>query len=116
MAPTSCPVTSTERTASTKEKDRPLGAVVGVLNTVLEMIEKGATHLGVATDHVIESFRNELWDTYTTGKRIEPALSPQFIPLEDALTGPALVHGEPQRTTGRHRLAMGSDSQARPSS
>src|SRR5215813_10764328 len=67
-------------------RDRPLGAVVGVLNTVLEMIEKGATHLGVATDHVIESFRNELWDTYKTGEGIEPALSAQFIPLEDALT------------------------------
>src|SRR5215813_11896927 len=67
-------------------RDRPLGAVVGVLNTVLEMIEKGATHLGVATDHVIESFRNELWDTYKTGEGIEPALLAQFIPLEDALT------------------------------
>src|SRR5215472_7800005 len=67
-------------------KDRSLGAVVGVLNTVLEMIEKGATHLGVATDHVIESFRNELWDTYKTGEGIEPALLAQFIPLEDALT------------------------------
>jgi len=69
-----------------KGKDRRLGAVVGVLNTVLEMIEKGATHLGVATDHVIESFRNELWDTYKTGEGIEPALSAQFTPLEDALT------------------------------
>jgi 5'-3' exonuclease len=69
-----------------KGKDRPLGAVVGVLNTVLEMIENGATHLGVATDHVIESFRNELWDTYKTGEGIEPALSAQFTPLEDALT------------------------------
>jgi len=69
-----------------KGKDRPLGAVVGVLHTVLEMIEKGATHLGVATDHVIESFRNELWDTYKTGEGIEPALLAQFIPLEDALT------------------------------
>jgi len=69
-----------------KGRDRPLGAVVGVVNTVLEMIEKGATHLGVATDHVIESFRNELWAAYKTGEGIEPALSAQFIPLEDALT------------------------------
>jgi len=68
-----------------KGRDRSLGAVVGVLNTVLEMIEKGATHLGVATDHVIESFRNELWDTYKTGEGIEPALLAQFMPLEDAL-------------------------------
>jgi len=69
-----------------KGKDRRLGAVVGVLNTVLEMIEKGATHLGVATDHVIESFRNELWDTYKTGEGIDPVLSAQFTPLEDGLT------------------------------
>jgi 5'-3' exonuclease len=65
--------------------DRPLGAVAGVLNGVLEMIEGGARHLGVATDHVIESFRNELWDDYKTGEGIEPALRAQFQPLEDAL-------------------------------
>ena len=69
----------------TKDKDRPLGAVVGVLNTVLQMIEEGATHLGVATDHVIESFRNELWSGYKTGEGIEPALLAQFAPLETAL-------------------------------
>jgi 5'-3' exonuclease len=67
------------------KKDRPLGAVVGVLNTVLEMIEGGATHLGVATDHVIESFRNKMWTGYKTGEGIEPALRAQFHPLEDAL-------------------------------
>jgi 5'-3' exonuclease len=69
----------------TKDKDRPFGAVVGVLNTVLQMLEEGATHLGVATDHVIESFRNELWTGYKTGEGIEPALFAQFQPLEDAL-------------------------------
>ena len=69
----------------TKGKDRPFGAVMGVLNTVLQMIEEGATHLGVATDHVIESFRNELWSGYKTGEGIEPALLAQFEPLEDAL-------------------------------
>ncbi len=69
----------------TKGTDRPFGAVVGVLNTVLQMIEEGATHLGVATDHVIESFRNELWADYKTGEGIEPALLAQFRPLEDAL-------------------------------
>jgi len=68
-----------------KGADRPLGAVTGVLNTVLEMIEGGATHLGVATDHVIESFRNGLWAGYKTGEGIEPALIAQFHPLEDAL-------------------------------
>jgi 5'-3' exonuclease len=69
----------------TKGKDRPFGAVVGVLNTVLQMIEEGATHLGVATDHVIESFRNQLWSEYKTGEGVEPALLEQFQPLEDAL-------------------------------
>jgi len=68
-----------------KGKDRPLGAVVGVLNTVLQMMEEDATHLGVATDHVIESFRNQLWSGYKTGEGIEPALLAQFEPLEEAL-------------------------------
>jgi 5'-3' exonuclease len=60
--------------------------VIGVLNTVLQMVETGATHIGVATDHVIESFRNALWPGYKTGAGIEPALLAQFHPLEDALT------------------------------
>jgi 5'-3' exonuclease len=60
-------------------------ALVGVLGTVLHMIQAGTTHLGVATDHVIESFRNELWRGYKTGEGIEPALWRQFHPLEDAL-------------------------------
>lgn len=68
-----------------KGQDKPFGAVVGVLNTVLEMIEGGATHLGVATDHVIESFRNELWPGYKTGAGIDRALLAQFHPLEHAL-------------------------------
>src|SRR5207253_7459015 len=69
-----------------KDKDPPLGAVVGVLNTALETIEGGGTWLGVATDHVIESFRNDLWPDYKTGEGIEPALLAQFHPLEEALT------------------------------
>jgi 5'-3' exonuclease len=60
-------------------------AVRGVLGTVVQMLEGGATHLGVATDHVIESFRNELWPGYKTGDGIDPALWDQFHPLEDAL-------------------------------
>src|SRR6058998_3296059 len=66
-------------------KDKPFGAVTSMLHSVLEMIEKGATHLGVATDHVIESFRNQLWPDYKTGEGIEPALLAQFQPLEEAL-------------------------------
>src|SRR3954452_2834155 len=68
-----------------KGKDKPFGALVGVLNGVLEKIEKGGTHLGVATDHVIESFRNKLWSDYKTGQGIEPVLFAQFHPLEEAL-------------------------------
>jgi 5'-3' exonuclease len=69
-----------------KGDDPPFGAVRGVLATVLQMLETGATHIGVATDHVIESFRNELWPGYKTGDGIEPALLSQFHPLEEALT------------------------------
>src|SRR5512134_1858658 len=69
-----------------KGQDAPFGAVLGVLNGVLAMFEEGATHLGVATDHVIESFRNDLWPGYKTGEGIEPALLAQFHPLEEALS------------------------------
>ncbi len=68
-----------------KGKDKPFGAVAGVLHSVLEMIETGATHVGVATDHVIESFRNDLWPDYKTGEGIDPVLYSQFLPLEEAL-------------------------------
>ena len=74
-----------------KGKDRPFGAVIGVLQTVLEMIEQGATHVGVATDHVIESFRNRIWPGYKTGDGIEPALLAQFHPLEQALAAMGVV-------------------------
>ena len=67
------------------------GAVAGVLTTVLQMIADGATHVGVATDHVIESFRNGLWDGYKTGEGVEPALLAQFEPLEDALRAMGVV-------------------------
>lgn len=61
------------------------GAVRLVLHTLLAMVEAGATHLGVATDHVIESFRNRLWPGYKTGGGVDPALLAQFQPLEEAL-------------------------------
>jgi 5'-3' exonuclease len=60
-------------------------AVRGVVRTVLTMLEDGATHLGVATDHIIESFRNDLWPGYKTGAGVDPMLKAQFQPLEDAL-------------------------------
>jgi 5'-3' exonuclease len=74
-----------------KGVDRPYGAVVGVLQGVLQMIESGDTYLGVATDHVIESFRNRLWAGYKTGDGIEPALLAQFHPLEEALAAMGVV-------------------------
>src|SRR6185295_12623159 len=74
-----------------KGEDKPFGAVIGVLNTVLETIEGGGTHVGVATDHVIESFRNDLWPGYKTGEGIEPALWSQFHPLEQALAALGVV-------------------------
>jgi 5'-3' exonuclease len=75
----------------TKGEDRPYGAVVGVLNGVLQMLEGEATHVGVATDHVIESFRNALWEGYKTGEGIEPALRAQFGPLEEGLAAMGVV-------------------------
>ncbi len=64
---------------------REVAAVRGVIASVRGMIEQGATHLGVATDHVIESFRNSLWPGYKTGEGVDPALFSQFQLLEDAL-------------------------------
>jgi 5'-3' exonuclease len=74
-----------------RKQDPPLGAVAGVLHTLLQLIEKGATHLGVATDHVIESFRNGLWPDYKTSEGMEPALLAQFHPLEEALAAMGVV-------------------------
>ena len=74
-----------------KGEDKPYGAVAGVLHTVLQMLEGGATHIGVATDHIIESFRNDLWAGYKTGEGLEPALWRQFHPLEEALEAMGVV-------------------------
>jgi 5'-3' exonuclease len=68
-----------------------LRAVRGVVGSILGMLEDGATHVGVATDHVIESFRNGLWDGYKTGEGIDPLLRAQFEPLEDALAALGVV-------------------------
>src|SRR5262249_25248147 len=75
----------------TKGPDRPYGAVLGVLNTVVQMLEQGATHLGVATDHIIESFRNKLWSGYKTGEGVDPAMVAQVQPLQDALRSMGVV-------------------------
>lgn len=68
-----------------------LRAVRGVVTTALLMLEDGATHLGFATDHVIESFRNDLWPGYKTGEGIDPVLRAQFEPLEEALAALGVV-------------------------
>src|SRR5258708_1051275 len=74
-----------------RKTDPPFGAVSGVLHMVAKMIEDDATHIGVATDHVIESFRNGLWPGYKTGAGIERVLRAQFTPLEEALAAMGLV-------------------------
>jgi 5'-3' exonuclease len=77
---------------SAKDSDgREVAAVRGVLASVLGMIKGGATHIAVATDHVIESFRNELWPGYKTGEGIEPELWAQFPLLEDVLSAAGVV-------------------------
>jgi 5'-3' exonuclease len=68
-----------------KKTDPPLGAVSGVLSTVAQLLDENNTHVGVATDHIIESFRNTLWPGYKTGAGIERALKAQFVPLEESL-------------------------------
>jgi len=74
-----------------KKTDPPFGAVSGVLATVAQLLEDGGTHVGVATDHIIESFRNNLWPGYKTGAGIEAALKAQFTPLEEALAAMGVV-------------------------
>jgi len=68
-----------------------VGAVLGVVASVVSMIRDGATHLGVATDHVVESFRNAMYDGYKTGEGIDPTLWRQFHPLEEALRALGVV-------------------------
>jgi len=68
-----------------KKTDPPFGAVSGVLSTVVQLLEDDATHVGVATDHIIESFRNKMWTGYKTGAGVERALLAQFVPLEESL-------------------------------
>jgi 5'-3' exonuclease len=70
---------------------REVGAIRGVLESVLNLLAEGVTHIGVATDHVVESFRNELWAGYKTGEGIDPELQSQFHPLEDALRALGVV-------------------------
>ena len=93
--------------------DPPFGAVAGVLGTIVKMIEDGATHIGVATDHVIESFRNELWAGYKTGAGIDRALWAQFHPLEDALAAMGVVVWPMVEFEADDALAAAADLAAR---
>jgi len=72
-------------------RGQEIGAVRGVLTSVLSMIEKGATHIGVATDHVVESFRNDLYRGYKTSEGVDPDLLSQFPMLEEALAAMGVV-------------------------
>jgi len=77
---------------SAKDKDGvEMAAVRGVVASVLGMVRNGASHLAVATDHIIESFRNDLWPGYKTGEGIDPALAAQFPHLESALAAAGIV-------------------------
>jgi 5'-3' exonuclease len=73
------------------ERGREVAAVRGVLTSLRGMLRDGATHIGVATDHVIESFRNGLWPGYKTGEGIDPQLFAQFPLLEEALVAEGIV-------------------------
>ena len=77
--------------SATDKNGQEIGAVRGVLTSVLSMIESGATHIGVATDHVVESFRNELYPGYKTSEGVPPELLSQFPILEEALTAMGVV-------------------------
>src|SRR6266849_3233338 len=90
-----------------------VAAVRGVLASVLGMIRDGATHIAVATDHVIESFRNELWPDYKTGEGIEPDLLAQFVPLEEALSAAGVVVWPMVEFEADDALAAGAVAAAR---
>lgn len=90
-----------------------IAAVRGVLASVLGMIENGATHVAVATDHVIESFRNGLWPGYKTGEGIEPDLLAQFILLEEALSAAGIVVWPMVEFEADDALAAGAAAAAR---
>jgi len=99
---------------SAKDADgREVGAVRAVVSSILGMITGGATHVAVATDHVIESFRNDLWRGYKTGAGIEPDLRSQFTPLENALAAAGIVVWPMVEFEADDALAAGAEAAAR---
>jgi 5'-3' exonuclease len=77
--------------AARDENGRNVAAIRGVVGSILGMMNRGATHVGVATDHVIESFRNRLWHGYKTSAGVDPELLAQFGPLEETLSALGLA-------------------------
>ncbi len=99
---------------SARDRDgREVAAVRGVVTSVLGMITAGATHVAVATDHVIESFRNDLWPGYKTGAGIEPDLLEQFPLLEEALAAAGVVVWPMVEFEADDALAAGAEAAAR---
>jgi 5'-3' exonuclease len=99
---------------SERDKDgREVAAVRGVVASVLGMVRGGATHVAVATDHVIESFRNKLWPGYKTGEGVEPDLLAQFPLLEDALSAAGVVVWPMVEFEADDALAAGAAAAAR---
>ena len=99
---------------SARESDgREVAAVRGVLASVLGMLQGGATHVAVATDHVIESFRNQLWPGYKTGEGVEPDLLSQFQLLEDALSAMGVAVWPMVEFEADDALAAGAELAAR---
>jgi 5'-3' exonuclease len=90
-----------------------VAAVRGVVGSMLRMVEGGATHVAVATDHVIESFRNGLWPGYKTGEGIEPTLLAQFPLLEEALAAAGFVVWPMTEFEADDALAAGAEAAAR---
>ena len=95
------------------DRGREVAAVRGVLTSILGMMNAGATHIGVATDHVIESFRNRLWRGYKTSAGVEPALLAQFQILEDALTALGVLVWPMVEFEADDALAAAADAAAR---
>jgi 5'-3' exonuclease len=92
---------------------REVGAVRGVIRSVLGMIQGGATHVAVATDHVIESFRNDLWPTYKTGQGVDRSLLAQFPLLEEALSAMGIAVWPMVEFEADDALASGAAAAAR---
>ena len=101
--------------SATDERGREVAAVRGVLGSIKGLIRSGATHVGVATDHVIESFRNDLWSGYKTSDGIEPALWAQFPILEDELRAAGIVTWAMVEFEADDALAAGAAAAARDS-